>query len=89
MVSFRHAVELPRADHPSLAAGEGRIVRKGTTPNLEAPVKAEADEQEALKQAASRALANYANVYHYVGRNGKVIWSSEEFATVPAPPFID
>ena len=27
-VSFRHAVELLRADHPSLAAGDGRVVRK-------------------------------------------------------------
>ena len=49
-VSFRHAVELLRADHPSLAAGEGRVVRKGTTAKLDAPVKAEADDQEALRQ---------------------------------------
>lgn len=52
-VSFRHAVELLRADHPSLAAGEGRVVRKGTTAKLDAPVKAEADDQEALRQVAS------------------------------------
>ena len=49
-VSFRHAVELLRADHPSLAAGEGRVVRKGTTAKLEAPLTAEADEREALLQ---------------------------------------
>lgn len=27
-VSFRHAVELLKNDHPSLAAGDGRVVRK-------------------------------------------------------------
>jgi DNA primase len=49
-VSFRHAVELLRADHSSLAAGETRVVKKGTTAKLEAPINAEADDQEALKQ---------------------------------------
>ncbi len=49
-VSFRHAVELLRADHPSLAAGDARVVRKGTTAKLEAPVEAGADDQEALLQ---------------------------------------
>jgi hypothetical protein len=49
-VSFRHAVELLRADHPSLSAGDARVVRKGTTAKLEAPMKAEADDQEALRQ---------------------------------------
>ena len=33
-MSFRHAVELLRADHPSLAAGDGHVVRKGTTAKL-------------------------------------------------------
>jgi len=49
-VSFRHAVELLRADHPSLAAGDGHVVKKGTTAKLEAPVSASADDQEALRQ---------------------------------------
>ena len=49
-VSFRHAVELLRADHSSLAAGEARVEKKGTTAKLDAPVKAEADDQEALRQ---------------------------------------
>lgn len=49
-VSFRHAVELLRADPSSLAAGEGRVVRKGTTAKLEAPVRVEADDREALRQ---------------------------------------
>lgn len=57
-VSFRHAVELLRADHSSLfiattAAGEARVVRKGTRALLEAPVKAEADDQEALRQVVA------------------------------------
>ena len=52
-VSFRHAVELLRADHSSLAAGEARVVKKGTTAKLDAPVKAEADDQEALRQVTA------------------------------------
>ena len=52
-VSFRHAVELLRADHPSLAAGEGRVVRKGTTAKLDTPVKADADDREALRQVTA------------------------------------
>jgi DNA primase len=50
-VSFRHAVELLRADHPSLAA-PGKVVRKGTTAavKLDAPVDARADDQRVLRQ---------------------------------------
>jgi DNA primase len=48
-VSFRHAVELLRADHPSLAAGDGRVVRKGTTVKLAAPVAPDAGDQESLR----------------------------------------
>jgi DNA primase len=47
-VSFRHAVELLRADHPSLAAGDARVVRKGTAAKLESPIAAEADDRQAL-----------------------------------------
>jgi DNA primase catalytic core len=47
-VSFRHAVELLRADHPSLAAGDGRVVRKSTTAKLESPIAADADDRQAL-----------------------------------------
>lgn len=47
-VSFRHAVELLRADHPSLAAGEAHVVKKGTTAKLESPVTSNADEQQTL-----------------------------------------
>jgi DNA primase catalytic core len=49
-VSFRHAVELLRADHPSLAAGDGHVVKKGTTAKLDAPVSADADDRDALRQ---------------------------------------
>ena len=48
-VSFRHAVELLRADHPSLAAGDGRVVRKGTTVKLAAPTTLDADDQQTLR----------------------------------------
>lgn len=52
-VSFRHAVELLRADHPSLAAGDGHVVKKGTTAKLNAPVSPGVDDQEALKQVVA------------------------------------
>jgi DNA primase len=50
-VSFRHAVELLRADHPSLAAA-GKIVRKATTESvkLEAPFANDDDDQRVLRQ---------------------------------------
>jgi DNA primase len=50
-VSFRHAVELLRADHPSLAAA-GKIVRKATTAavKLEAPFNTDADDHRVLRQ---------------------------------------
>jgi len=47
-VSFRHAVELLRSNHPSLAAGEAHVVKKGTTVKLESPVGADADDQQTL-----------------------------------------
>ena len=47
-VSFRHAVELLRADAPSLAASAGRVVKKSSVVKL-APVLAhDADDQAAL-----------------------------------------
>ena len=50
-VSFRHAVELLRADHPSLAA-PGPVVRKGTTAavKIETPFETDADDQRVLRQ---------------------------------------
>src|SRR6202522_1973270 len=47
-VSFRHAVELLRTNHPSLAAGDGHVVKKGTTVKLEAPVTSDADDPQTL-----------------------------------------
>jgi hypothetical protein len=52
-VSFRHAVELLKNDHPSLAAGDGRVVRKGTTVKLASPVTADADDQQTLREVVS------------------------------------
>jgi DNA primase len=49
-VSFRHAVELLKADHPALAAPVERIVRKDSTTKLDAPVSIDADDREALAQ---------------------------------------
>jgi DNA primase catalytic core len=51
-VSFRHAVELLRTDHPSLAA-PGPVVRKATTAavKLEMPFAPDADDQLVLRQA--------------------------------------
>lgn len=51
-ISFRHAVELLRADHPSLAAPVERVVTKGTTEavKLEVPFNPEADDQSVLRQ---------------------------------------
>jgi len=50
-VSFRHAVELLRAAHPSLAA-PGPVVRKGTTAavKLNAPFETDADDQVVLRE---------------------------------------
>ncbi len=47
-VSFRHAVELLKSNHPSLAAGEAHVVKKGTTVKLESPVGADTDDPQTL-----------------------------------------
>lgn len=51
-ISFRHSVELLRADHPSLAAPVERVVSKGTTEavKLEVPFDPEGDDQSVLRQ---------------------------------------
>jgi len=72
-VSFRHAVELLRADHSSLAAGEARVVKKSTTAKLEAPVKTEADDQEALRQVVAfyhETLKESPEALRYLGSRG-------------------
>ncbi|MBV9083704.1 MAG: toprim domain-containing protein [Acidobacteriaceae bacterium] len=49
-VSFRHAVELLKEEHPSLAAPLEKIVRKDTTSKLDAPIQADVDDQAVLSQ---------------------------------------
>ncbi len=46
-------MELLKKDHPSLAAGDGRVVRKGTTVKLESPVAADADDRQTLRDVVS------------------------------------
>jgi DNA primase catalytic core len=48
-VSFRHAAELLRADHSSLAAGNGHVVRQATTTKLPSPITQDADDQQTLR----------------------------------------
>ena len=50
-VSFRHAVELLKADHPALAAPVERIVRKDTASKLDAPISADAADREVSRHA--------------------------------------
>ena len=52
-VSFRHAVELLKADHPSLAALIERPVKKGTTAKLDPPVRIDSGDQEVLRQVVA------------------------------------
>lgn len=51
-VSFRHAVELLKEEHPSLAAPLEKIVRKDTTSKLEPPIQTDVDDQRVLLQVA-------------------------------------
>jgi DNA primase catalytic core len=52
-VSFRHAVELLRADHLPLVAEPIQPVKKSTVPKLPPPVSAEAEDQELLQEVVS------------------------------------
>ncbi len=54
-VSFRHAVELLRADHPSLfTAGPGpQPVKRTTITELPPPIDRDADDQRLLQQVAA------------------------------------
>jgi DNA primase len=51
-VSFPHAMELLKADHPALSAKVDRVVQRGTaeTVKLEAPFEMSADDQQVLLQ---------------------------------------
>jgi DNA primase len=72
-VSFRHAVELLRADHPSLAAGDGHVVRHGTTVKLASPVMLDADDQQTLRDVVSfyhETLKNSPEALRYLEHRG-------------------
>ncbi len=47
-VSFRHAVELLKADHPTLVASSSRPVKRCTVPKLSSPVSLDADDRVLL-----------------------------------------
>jgi DNA primase catalytic core len=72
-VSFRHAVELLRADHPALAAGSAHVVRKGTTVKLASPVAPDADDQQTLRDVVSfyhESLRNSPEALRYLEGRG-------------------
>lgn len=79
-VSFRHAVELLRADHPALsvattAAGPGRVVRKGTTAKLASPIALDADDQQTLRDVVGfyyETLKNPPEALRYLEGRGLV-----------------
>jgi DNA primase catalytic core len=79
-VSFRHAVELLRADHPALfnattAAGEARVVRRGSTAKLASPVTLDADDQQTLRDVVSfyhDTLVNAPEALRYLESRGLV-----------------
>ena len=48
-VGFRHAAELLRADHPSLAAGDGRVIHRGSTAKLASAIALDADDRQTLR----------------------------------------
>jgi DNA primase len=52
-VSFRHAVELLKADHPSLAALVEKPVKKSSTAKLDPPVSIDSGDQEVLRQVVA------------------------------------
>jgi DNA primase catalytic core len=52
-VSFRHGVELLKADHPSLASLVEKPVKKSTTAKLDPPVRIDAGDQEVLRQVVA------------------------------------
>ena len=72
-VSFRHAVELLQADHPSLAAGNGHVVHKGTTAKLGSPVASDADDQQSLREVVGfyhETLKNSPEALRYLESRG-------------------
>jgi DNA primase len=51
-VSFRHAVELLRSDHPALLESTPQPVKQSTVRKLPPPIEREADDAQALRQVA-------------------------------------
>jgi DNA primase len=74
-VSFRHAVELLRADHPALAAGSAHVVRKGTAAKLASPITLDADDQQTLRDVVGfyhETLKNSPEALRYLESRGLV-----------------
>jgi len=79
-VGFRHAAELLRAEHPALfnattAAGEARVVRRGSTAKLASPVTLDADDQQTLRDVVSfyhDTLVNAPEALRYLEGRGLV-----------------
>ena len=74
-VSFRHAAELLRADHPSLAAGEARVIHRGTTAKLPSPITLDADGQQTLRDVVGfyhETLKNSPEALRYLESRGLV-----------------
>ena len=72
-VSFRHAVELLKADHPALSAQVEKIVRKNTTAKLAAPITLDAGDQESLARRGrllSRDAVNSPEALRYLEARG-------------------
>jgi DNA primase len=74
-VSFRHAVELLRADHPSLSAKLAHVVKKGTTEavKLETPFEIRSGDQEVLAQVVDyyhRTLKQSPEAMKYLASRG-------------------
>jgi DNA primase catalytic core len=74
-VSFRHAVELLRADHPSLAAGDGRVLHRSTTAKLASPITLDAGDQQTLRDVVGfyhETLKNSPEALRYLEHRGLV-----------------
>jgi DNA primase catalytic core len=76
-VSFRHAVELLRAEHPSLSKKLDHVVRKGTTEavKLETPFEISADDQQVLAQVVDyyhRTLKQSPEALKYLAGRGLI-----------------
>ena len=72
-VSFRHAVELLKADYFPLAAAPVQPVKKSTVPKLPAPVSAEAGDRELLLEVVdyyNRALKQSPEALKYLESRG-------------------